>query len=132
MSVSLDAKLLNRFDSWIARSKYPTRSEGVKSIMREKLLDEKRAGGDFVAAAITISYDHHRAGLARKTLEAQHRFSDLIVSSQHIHLGPRRCLEIVAARGVGARIEELTRSLKAIKGIEQVKFLIVPGEEVCD
>jgi len=118
ISISLEENLLTRFDRQMDRQGYPTRSEAIKALMRQNLVEQEWAGNQEVAGAISIVYDHHRRGLTNKVVDVQHHFGSVIVSTQHVHLDHSHCLEIVVVRGKAGQIQKLAAALKSVKGIK--------------
>ena len=70
-----------------------------------------------MAGAITLIYDHHTRDLMAKVTDTQHDFQKVIISTQHIHLDHRNCLEIIAARGKADDVQRLADALTSIKGV---------------
>ncbi len=118
ISMSLEEDLLRRFNRQVSRQGYPTRSEAIKALMRQSLIEGEWKGDQEVAGAITIVYDHHRRGLAKRVQEIQHHFVPVIASTQHIHLDHHNCLEVVVVKGRAGRIQELATALRSIKGVK--------------
>ena len=116
--VSLDKNLLGRFDRHLKEKKYSNRSEALRDLIREALVREEWVKGKEVAGAVTLVYNHHRRELVNKLTDIQHDFSELIVSSQHVHLDADDCLEIIAVRGEAKRIKLLADKMKATKGVK--------------
>jgi CopG family transcriptional regulator, nickel-responsive regulator len=121
-SVSVDSGLLERFDRQLEAEGCPSRSKALADLMRASLVRQQWAEGEEVAAAIIMVYDHHHHQLAHNLTHVQHDYHDLIVSSQHIHLDHDNCLEIVVARGKADKVEELSRKLKAVKGVKYISL----------
>ena len=64
--VSIDEKLLEKFDSYISKKKYQNRSEALRDLIRKELIEESWSDKDAEAAgAIIIVYDHHKMTLLR-------------------------------------------------------------------
>jgi len=118
ISISLEENLLTRFDRQADRQGYPTRSEAIKPLMRQNLVEQEWTGNREFAGAISIVYDHHRRGLTNKVMDVQHHFGSVIVSTQHVHLDHSHCLEIVAVRGKPGQIRKLAAALRSVKGIK--------------
>ena len=116
--VSLEKKLLEKFDSLIRARNYTNRSEAFRDMIRQELIKKEWLHGKDVAGAITLIYDHHRKDLLNKITDIQHDYQKLIISTQHIHLDHNNCLEIVAVRGNPADIQVLADTLKAVKGVK--------------
>jgi CopG family nickel-responsive transcriptional regulator len=116
--VSLDKGLSEKFDTRLKRKGYSNRSEAIRDLIRQDLVQQEWQAGIEVSGAITLIYDHHKRELLNKITDIQHDFQKVIISAQHIHLDRRNCLEIVAARGDAKEVQRLADALKAIKGVK--------------
>ncbi|MEW6103999.1 MAG: nickel-responsive transcriptional regulator NikR [bacterium] len=116
--VSLEKELLEKFDSLIKKKNYPTRSKAIADLMRSEFVKEEWHKNKETAGAITIIYDHHKRELVNSLMDIQHDFGNIIISSQHIHLDHNNCLEIIAVKGSPLKIQELSNTLKAVKGVK--------------
>ncbi len=118
-SMSIERELIGRFDRYIGRRGYRNRSEAVRDLVRDKLLElELECGGD-IMGVITVIYDHHKPRLVERLLELQHGSAVKIVASQHVHLDHHHCLETIIARGPAAKVEKLQGAIAALKGVGQ-------------
>ena len=115
--VSLEKPLLERLDALIRNRQYTNRSEALRDLIRRELVRKEWREGGEVAGAITLIYDHHTRDLMAKVTDTQHDFQKVIISTQHIHLDHRNCLEIIAARGKADDVQRLADALTSIKGI---------------
>jgi CopG family nickel-responsive transcriptional regulator len=102
--VSLEEALLDNFDRLIKSRKYTNRSEAIRDLIRQELLNKDLEEDREVAGAITFIYDHHQRNLLNKIIDIQHDHHDIIQSSQHIHLDHHHCLEIVAVKGKSSKV----------------------------
>jgi CopG family nickel-responsive transcriptional regulator len=118
VSISLESALLGAFDRSITAKGYATRSEAIRDLIRERLIreEEQSAAGDGVAV-VTLVYDHHARELAARLIDKQHHHHHLVVSSLHVHLGERHCLEVSVLRGPMEKIRQLGEELLATKGV---------------
>ena len=116
--VSLEKGLLVRFDRLIKEKNYTNRSEALRDLIRQELVQKQWQQGKEIAGAITFVYDHHKRELLNKITDVQHNFQKVIISTQHIHLDHNNCLEIVALRGNPKVAQKLQDSLKSIKGVK--------------
>ena len=116
--VSLEKKLLDKFDNFIRERNYTNRSEALRDMIRQELVKKEWVEGEDVAGAITLIYDHHRKDLLGRITDIQHNHQQVIISTQHIHLDYDNCLEIVAVRGNPAEVQRLADMLKSIKGVK--------------
>jgi CopG family nickel-responsive transcriptional regulator len=115
--VSLEKSLLERFDVLIREKQYTNRSEALRDLIREELVQREWREGSDVAGAITLIYDHHKRDVLSRVTDIQHEFQRVIISTQHIHLDHHNCLEIVAARGKAEEVQKLADALRSIKGV---------------
>ena len=85
--ISMDTRLLERFDKLIAEHGYTTRSEAFRDMVRERLVQEEwtesDASGETVGT-ITIIYDHHQRELTENLNEQQHRHHHAVLSMMHL------------------------------------------------
>ena len=116
--VSLEKKLLDKFDKLINKKNYPNRSEAFRDLIREELIKKEWLEGKEIAGAITLIYDHHRRELVDRLTDIQHEFQKVIISTQHIHLDHNNCLEIIAIKGSPKDARSLADILRAVKGVK--------------
>jgi len=116
--VSLERELLEKFDRLMKERSYVCRSEAFRDLIRQELVRKQWQGGQEIAGAITLIYDHHKRELVNKLMDLQHDFGDMIISSQHVHLDHNNCLEIIAVKGSPKEAQRLADSLKSVKGVK--------------
>lgn len=117
-SVSLEKELLKKFDDRIHEKKYKNRSEALRDLIREDLVEMEWQKNARVAGTITLVYDHHKRGLVQKLTTLQHEYHHMIVSTQHIHLDHDNCLEVIIVQGKAHALDQLTSKLKVVKGVK--------------
>ena len=129
ISISLETPLLEAFDQFIAAKGYETRSEAIRDLIRDLLIKEraKEQAGEQVAV-VTMVFDHHARELAAKLIDKQHHHHDLVVSSLHVHLGERHCLEVSVLRGPAHDVTHLGDELLATKGVLHGEMIFTSGE----
>jgi CopG family nickel-responsive transcriptional regulator len=116
--VSLEEELLWKFDAFIGAEGYSNRSKAIADLIRKEFVSDAFAKGGTVAGAVTIVYDHHKREVVNKLLDIQHDHGTIIISAQHVHLDHDNCLEIIAVKGLGAKVKELADALKSVKGVK--------------
>ena len=122
--ISADERLLERFDGLISKKGYVNRSEAIRDLIRNALVEEEWDLGEAEAVGtVTLVYDHHTRDLADKLTEHQHSHHEAIVSTLHIHLDAHNCLEVVVLRGKAAEIKRLADGLIGTKGVKHGKFV---------
>ena len=129
VSISLESALLEAFDKYINDKGYATRSEAIRDLIRDRLIraEAKQPDGDQVAV-VTLVYDHHARDLAARLIDKQHHQHHLVVSSLHVHLGARHCLEVSVLRGPGDQVAHLGDALLALKGVLHGDITFTNGE----
>jgi len=116
--VSLDKELSGNFDKRIKQKGYNNRSEAIRDLIRQDLIDKVWSEGGEIAGAITLIYDHHKKELLNIITDIQHDYQKVIISAQHIHLDHDNCLEIIAVKGDPKEVQKLANTLKAVKGVK--------------
>jgi CopG family nickel-responsive transcriptional regulator len=117
-SVSLPRPLLDELDRRVVGKGYASRSELVRDLIRERLVQETwERGEEEVAGVLTIVYDHHQRELTQHMLDIQHRQFVHVVASTHVHLDHNNCLETIIIRGRPAEIERLALEIGGLKGV---------------
>lgn len=118
--VSMPADLLQRFDEYIGLRNYQNRSEAIRDLIREKLVEREwfEIGEEKeVVGTITFVYDHHKRELVAALLEIQHAYDSQVLASQHIHLDHNHCLEAIIVKGETEKIRILAYKIKSMKGV---------------
>jgi CopG family transcriptional regulator, nickel-responsive regulator len=129
VSISLESALLKAFDAYLAKKGYENRSEAIRDLIRDRLVHEEaqHVKGEQVAV-VTLVYDHHARELAARLIDKQHHHHDLVVSSLHVHLGERHCLEVSVLRGPSAQVQHLGDELLATRGVLHGEITFTSGE----
>jgi|SRR5206468_3048911 CopG family nickel-responsive transcriptional regulator len=129
VSISLESALLEAFDAYLAKKGYENRSEAIRDLIRDRLVHEQaqHVEGEQVAV-VTLVYDHHARELAARLIDKQHHHHDLVVSSLHVHLGERHCLEVSVLRGPSAEVQHLGDDLLATRGVLHGEITFTSGE----
>jgi CopG family transcriptional regulator, nickel-responsive regulator len=110
--ISIDDRLLKRFDDLIADKGYVNRSEAIRDLIRNALVEDAWAREDEeIVGTVTLVYDHHTRDLADKLTEQQHSHHEAIVSALHVHLDAHNCLEVVVVKGQAKSVKRLADEL---------------------
>ena len=117
-TVSLPKTLLDELDRRLVNKGYASRSELVRYLIRERIVEETWERGDAeVAGVLTIVYDHHQRELTQQILDIQHRQYVHVVATTHVHLDHHNCLETIIIRGMPAEIERLSLEIGGLRGV---------------
>ena len=122
--ISIDARLLERFDALIGDKGYVNRSEAIRDLIRNALVEEEWAREDDDAVGtVSLVFDHHTRDLSDKLTEHQHSHHREIVSALHVHLDAHHCLEVVVLKGRARDIRRLADELIGTKGVKHGKLM---------
>lgn len=122
--ISIDQQLLEQFDGLIARKGYVNRSEAIRDLIRNTLVEDSwQTGDDETVGTVTLVYNHHTRDLSDKLTEHQHSHHDAIVSAMHVHLDAHNCLEVVVVRGTASKVKQLADELIGTKGVKHGKLV---------
>jgi CopG family nickel-responsive transcriptional regulator len=123
--ISIDERLLEKFDRHIDDKGYRNRSEAVRDLIRNALVEEQwlRDDQEEMVGTVSLVYDHHTRELSDKLTEQQHSHHRNIISALHVHLDAHHCLEVVVIKGRGREIKRLADELIGTKGVKHGKLM---------
>jgi CopG family nickel-responsive transcriptional regulator len=122
--VSLERDLLERFDQAIGRKGYGNRSEAIRDLIREHLVQEEADENRVIVGTLTMVYDHHRPGLSEKLIDAQHHASAEVLAATHVHLDRSNCLEVVIMKGKTGEVCKLGDQLLSLRGVKHGRLVV--------
>jgi CopG family nickel-responsive transcriptional regulator len=118
-TVSLSERLLEELDARVERRGYASRSECVRDLIRDQMVEEKwRDARQDVVGVLTIGYDHHQRHLTQKLVDIQHNRFVNVLCATHVHLDHDNCLEAIIIQGKPAEIEKITTRIAALRGVK--------------
>ena len=120
--VSIGSELLEKFDELIESKGYVNRSEAIRDLIRDYLIEHEWEADAETMASVTIVYDHHVRELSESLISLQHEHHTEIVSSMHVHIDEHNCLEVVIVRGKGSVVKEIANRLISTKGVKHGKL----------
>ncbi len=127
--VSIDDELLKKFDEYISQKGYVGRSEAIRDLIRNALIDESISKGEEeVFGTISVVYDHEVRGISEKITHIQHHYVGEIRAAIHVHIDERNCLEVVIVHGKSTIIKEIADKLNSLKGVKNVRFHLTSVE----
>ena len=127
-SISLPEPLLAELDRRVIRRGYASRSEFVRDLIRERMVEDKwESDADRVVGVLTIGYDHHQRGLSQKILDVQHNRHVNILCTTHVHLDRDNCLEIIIIKGRPREIEQIAIQCGGLRGVRLAKLTRASG-----
>lgn len=126
IGISLEDGLLEQFDKLIAEKGYVNRSEAVRDLIRDALVQRaftESSGREERVAVVTLVYDHDSSSLAQKLAHIQHENHRAVVSALHVHMDAHNCLEVLVLRGRGKDVVAMGESLVATRGVKYGKLV---------
>jgi len=127
--VSLEEDLLRSFDRSIAEMGYANRSEAIRDLIRDHLIQKKVAKGEGeIVGVVSLVYDHRTHRLGDILADMQHKAQVAINASLHIHLDENNCLEVIVLRGEAEKVHGVAGRLIATKGVENGKLITTSAE----
>jgi CopG family nickel-responsive transcriptional regulator len=127
--VSIEPMLLKKFDKIIKKKGYNNRSEAIRDLIRKNLINEMNLDLRVKSiATLTILYNHHMGSLTDKLIDLQHKHTDVILVSSHVHIDHNNCLEVIVLKGLTIHIKELADKITALKGIKHGEIVITNSD----
>jgi len=117
LSFSLEKPLMDQLEQLVQRSGYTNRSEFVRDMIRERLVDTQWQDDQEVLGTITLVYDHHARRLSEKLIDLQHDHHREILVTTHVHLSHDVCAEVILVRAKASHVRELADALRKQKGV---------------
>lgn len=127
LSISLEPHLLAKLDSRIIAQGYSSRSELVRDMIRQKLVEEswQDDSKDNIAVLVVV-YDHHQRELNQRIIDIQHNASHsnaiTILCTTHIHIDTHNCLESIMLKGKPNAVQNFALEIAGLKGVKFSKL----------
>ena len=122
--VSMDGRLLARFDQLIDEKGYSNRSEAIRDLIRDELVEQSWEEEDEeTVGTITLVYNHEMRDLTEKLIDYQHQLHGAVISSLHVHLDKHNCLEVLVVKGKGREIKKVADRVIGTRGVKHGKLV---------
>jgi len=130
--VSIPDDLLDKFDVLIAEKGYTNRSEAIRDLIRDRLVEDEWSRSEHeVVGTVTVVYNHEQSDLAQKLTEIKHRQHELVISALHVHLDQHNCLEVLIVRGRSEEVKKVGELLISTRGVKHGKItMATTGKEL--
>jgi CopG family nickel-responsive transcriptional regulator len=123
--VSIENPLLEKFDNLLKRKGYSSRSEAIRDLIRDSLVNEDwQSSAAETVGTITIVYSHKTRELPDTLTDLQHHYHSSIISTMHIHLDEHNCLEAIVVKGRARDIKTIADRLIGTKGVKHGKLTV--------
>ncbi len=121
--VSIDSTLIKKFDALIRRKGYTSRSEAIRDMIRDGLVEQEwKTENRETVGTITIVYNHHTRELEHALTDMQHKSFHQIISALHVHLDAHNCLEVLVVKGKSQEIRRIADRLIGARGVKHGKL----------
>lgn len=117
LSFSLERPLLDRLEKLRREAHYGNRSEFLRDLIRDRLVQRVWKRNEEAVGTITLVYDHHTRGVNQRLVSLQHDHHALILATTHVHVDHDRCVEVILVRGRASRIRAVADTLRTLKGV---------------
>jgi len=126
VGVSIPTDLYEKLNDLLKKMGVKSRSRIVQMALREYVLNKSiELEQDIdVVGVVAIYYIHGRRHIDEELVEIQHRYLDIIVSTQHLHLTKESCAEFIVVRGKAFKVNELIKDLSKADIIHIDRVLI--------
>jgi len=123
--VSIDGPLLQEFDRKIVKHGHTNRSEAIRDLIRDRLVElQWEEPKQEVMASVTLVYDRRRSALPKRLIELQQNHHSQVLVATQVHLDPRHELNVIILRGRADEVRSLADSLLATKGVYHGKLAL--------
>jgi CopG family nickel-responsive transcriptional regulator len=131
--VSIEERLLGKFDSLITEKGYVNRSEAIRDLIRDMLVAHQIEDPEAESfGTLTMVYNHHHGDISDKLNNVQHDYFGNIISTTHIHLDAHNCLEVLILKGKAGQLKIIADMILSIKNVKHGKFVIASTETNLD
>jgi len=124
LSFSIEKPLLEQLERLLKDSGWANRSEFIRDMIREQLVQRQWQQDRPALGTITLLYNHHLHRLSEKLTDLQHDHHEKILVSTHVHLDKHLCAEVLVVKGRASRIKQLADLLQQQKGVLHAKLSI--------
>jgi CopG family transcriptional regulator, nickel-responsive regulator len=124
--VAMDAPLLQQLDQ-LVKTRKATRSKVLCDLVRNEVMQTKRAPNSPAVVVLTLVYDHHVRELTEKLTAMQHDLGERVQSTLHVHLSHDDCLEVIVMRGRAQELQVASERLIATRGVRHGGIELVSG-----
>jgi len=127
ISITIESDLLERFEALLERRQLGNRSEAIRDLIRHRLVQDEVEGeseaGEAVAS-LTLLFDHEQRELSAHLVESGHAHHAHVLSTMHVHLDERLCLEVQVLRGTPEDLRVYADRLIGLRGVKHGQLVL--------
>ncbi|GLI92010.1 putative nickel-responsive regulator [Methylocystis echinoides] len=130
VTVTIDDDLMSALDRHMEAGGHQNRSEAVRDLVRAGLLKEPKLddGARVCVAALVYVYDHETRQLSKKLVHDHHSHTDMSISTLHVHLDAKSCLEVSLLKGRKSEVEHFASHVVGERGVRYGQLVVVPAD----
>ena len=128
VTISLDEPLLESFDDYVHDRGYPTRSEAVRDLIRDKLLTDESVGFGDKLGILSLVFETKTKAPARVALRSR-RVADIMKCSTQTPIGDDHILSVFVLEGSPGRMKRFADAVLSIKGVLHGELKFTGGTE---
>ena len=130
ISISLTRKILEDLEKIIEYRGYFNRSEAIRDAIRNIIMEHRLSlqEDEEVFTTIIIAYDINREDIDARFSRLRHEYNEIIIENIHRHVQNLYCIELFIVQGKNSQVVELIGRIRGIRGINQIKYIILPLE----
>jgi CopG family nickel-responsive transcriptional regulator len=113
VTITIEDELLAEVDALVVRHGYQNRSEAMRDLAR--------------AGMRQLVYDHERRDLPNRLAHEFHDHHDLAVSTLHVHLDAKSCLEVAVLKGAARAVRHMADHVTAERGVRHGQLVLLPS-----
>ena len=131
VTISLEEKLADQFDSYAQQRGYQNRSEAMRDLVRLAVSQHHVSANPTALCVANLSYiyNHNERSLAQRMMDLQHEHHGIVVSATHAHLDRDDCIETVILRGPTNAIRAFADEVCVERGVRFGSLNLVSVEE---
>lgn len=116
-SYSIEKPLEDAFEKLLREHGYSNRSEFIRDMIREKLVEREWKADRECLGTITLIYNHNKRSLSDRLTKLQHQHFHSILAATHVHLDHDLCAEAILVRAKASVIQGVADLLGKQKGV---------------
>lgn len=129
ITIAIESELLAAFEELLERRDLGNRSEAIRDLIRRRLVEDEIEDDEGEAvASLTLLYDHEQRELAERLVGAGHQDHARVLSSLHVHLDHRLCLEVQVLQGEPAELRAYAHRLIGLRGVKHGELVLSSTE----
>ncbi len=117
MSFSIEQPLADRLEEMRLARAYENRSEFLRDLIREQIVEEEWEKNEEAIGTISLLYDHTRRNLSADLTDLQHAHHANVLATTHVHLDHDLCAEMIMVRGRASVLRNMADLLRRQKGV---------------